>query len=54
MHWFQWAIVVLGVWLFISPWVLGYASINLMLWNNLIIGGLVIIFALWNSTSPEA
>lgn len=54
MRWHQWAIVVLGFWLFVSPWILGYASINLMLWNNLLVGGLAVIFALWNFSPPEA
>ncbi|HXF44190.1 MAG TPA: SPW repeat protein [Candidatus Paceibacterota bacterium] len=53
MRWFHWVIAALGLWIFVSPWILGYSGINLMLWNNLLAGGLIFIFALWNFTPPE-
>ena len=53
MKWYHWAVFGLGIWLFISPWILGYSHINLMLWNNLLVGGLTVAFALWNFSPPE-
>ncbi|MEK7464410.1 MAG: SPW repeat protein [Patescibacteria group bacterium] len=53
MKWNYWALIVLGVWLIVSPWVLGFSDLNLVLWNNLMVGGLMIIFALWNLTPSK-
>lgn len=38
MRVFHWIQLVLSVWIILSPWVLGFASINLALWSNIIIG----------------
>jgi hypothetical protein len=35
-------VFVLGVWVFVSPWVLGFSSINLALWSNCIAGIILI------------
>lgn len=35
---------ILGAWVMLSPWILGFASINLALWGNLL-GGMLIIVA---------
>ncbi|MFH0806558.1 MAG: SPW repeat protein [Candidatus Brennerbacteria bacterium] len=41
-----WALVAGGVWIAVSPWVLGFASANLGRWSNVLIGGLIAIGAL--------
>lgn len=38
-----WLAVLAGVWLIISPWVLGYNGLDSALWNNLILGILFVI-----------
>jgi hypothetical protein len=43
----EWINVVLGVWLFIAPWVLGYSFLAAPAWTAWIIGILVIIMAGW-------
>jgi hypothetical protein len=43
----SWINVILGIWLFISPWVLGFAYRTGMAWTAWIIGVLVFILALW-------
>ena len=53
MSWNNWLLIFLGVWLIASPWALGFYSINLMTWNNVVAGIFVILFALWNVSSPE-
>ncbi len=53
MRWNYWVIIGLAVWLLISPWVLGFSAYNLALWNNMLIGGFIIIIALWDFVPPE-
>jgi hypothetical protein len=47
MKYLNWAQLVLGLWILVSPWVLGFSDITTALWSNVIIGALIIIFALW-------
>lgn len=47
MKYLNWVQLVLGLWILISPWILGFSEISTVLWNNIIIGALVAIFALW-------
>lgn len=44
LNWFQ---LILGLWVFVSPWLLGFSDISTALWSNIIIGALIAIFALW-------
>lgn len=53
MRWNHIVLIVLGIWLLISPWVLGYSALNLPSWNSVLIGVLTIIFALWNVSSTK-
>lgn len=41
----SWINVILGAWLIISPFVLGFATMTTPLWNNIIIGALTVIVA---------
>jgi hypothetical protein len=43
----DWINVVLGVWLFISPWVLRYTGVKDGSWNAWIFGVVTVILALW-------
>jgi len=45
--WEEWLNVALGVWLLISPWVLGFAATAPLMWNFVIIGIVVGVLALW-------
>jgi hypothetical protein len=47
MKYLGWVQLVLGLWIFASPWILGFSDISTALWSNVIIGLLVVIFALW-------
>ncbi len=53
MRWYHWVVVGLAVWLLISPWILGYSGLNLIVWNNLIVAVLLIVFTLWNLSKVE-
>lgn len=48
-----WAIVAGGVWVAVSPWILGFSSVNLARWGNVLAGGLIAIGALSLATKGE-
>jgi SPW repeat len=47
MAWEEWGNVVLGVWLVISPWVLGFSGMAQAMSNAVIVGVVVGVLALW-------
>jgi len=49
-RWAEWLTAVIGVWVFISPWVLGAVSNARILWSSLVVGALLVILALWSSS----
>jgi hypothetical protein len=56
--WEEWASGVLGLWLVVSPWVLGFAGMQAALWTHIVVGVLVIIVSVaallhWPQT-PQA
>ncbi len=46
-------IIVIGVWILISPWILGFASISVALWSNIICGLILIIVGLYGLSVEE-
>ena len=42
-----WAHLVLGLWVMVSPWVVGFVYVNAALWSCLVAGLLIIIGGLW-------
>ena len=45
-RWQDWANLVLGIWLFVSPWVLGfYSNIPRDSWNFFLVGAALVVFA---------
>ena len=49
-RWEEWMTAAIGVWVFISPWVLGAVSNARILWSSLVVGALLVILALWSSS----
>ena len=45
--WEEWVNVVVGAWLFISPFIVGFYGDNAATWNHMILGVLVVIDAIW-------
>jgi hypothetical protein len=46
--------ILLGIWLIISPWVFGYASVGpAAMWNSVVVGALVLIMAATRFASPH-
>jgi hypothetical protein len=46
MYGLSWAMCALGVWLIISPWVVGDSPDAGVVWNNIIVGALAVILGL--------
>lgn len=44
---FNWFQLVLGIWVAVSPWLLGFYGNNMALWSNIVAGVLIVIFSLW-------
>jgi hypothetical protein len=53
MSWNHWAVIAIGAWLIISPWILGFSVLNLAAWNSVLAGGLLIVMMVWDFTPPE-
>lgn len=45
--WLEWTNIVLGAWLLLSPWGLGFSGSTGLMWNAVITGLLIITFAGW-------
>ena len=43
----DWINTVLGLWLVVSPFILGYSATTVALWNGIIVGVVVIVLAVW-------
>lgn len=44
--WEVWVQVLLGLWIVIAPWVLGFASSRALAWNSVIVGIVLIVVSL--------
>jgi len=47
--WVSWLNALLGVWVLISPWVVGFNRSNAAMTNNVIVGIIVIILSVWSA-----
>ncbi|MEK7590316.1 MAG: SPW repeat protein [Patescibacteria group bacterium] len=47
--WIDWICLIIGIWIVVSPWVLGYSSFTPALWSNVIVGVLIFLIALWRT-----
>ncbi|TAK09879.1 MAG: hypothetical protein EPO39_01475 [Candidatus Manganitrophaceae bacterium] len=45
MNYVPWINFILGLWLIISPFLLGYSHVRPAMWNEIIVGVLVLIFS---------
>jgi hypothetical protein len=43
----NWVQLVLGLWVLVSPYILGFSDISTALWSNVIVGIAIVISALW-------
>ena len=49
----EWIALILGIWIFIAPWVLGFVRLGSAAWDHWIVGVLVFLAALWNISAPR-
>jgi hypothetical protein len=47
--WLSWLSALLGLWLIVSPFVLGYTGLTAAFWNNIILGIIVTVLGVWNA-----
>ena len=52
-EWEEWVSVAVGVWLVISPWVLGFTNLATATWAMVVIGILVAAIAAWEIWSAR-
>jgi hypothetical protein len=52
-EWNHWLMIVLGGWIVLSPWMLGFYELNLAVWNALLVGCVIILATLWDAFSRE-
>lgn len=45
--WQEWVNIVLGAWLIVSPWALGFNALQAAMVNALIVGAVVVVLAIW-------
>lgn len=53
-RWQDWVNLILGLWLFVSPWVLAYAMEPAAAWNAYIMGAAIVVFAAIAAYMPKA
>jgi hypothetical protein len=46
-EWEAWASIVLGLWLAISPWIVGFAAVLAARWTDVVLGLLIAAIAGW-------
>jgi hypothetical protein len=51
--WEEWITAVLASWLIVSPWTLGFSELQAATWNQVGVGVLVAILALWSAVSAQ-
>jgi hypothetical protein len=51
--WEEWVTLILGAWLLVSPWFLGFNAVSLLTWNTVLIGIVVTVCAAWAITEVE-
>jgi len=50
----SWVNTVLGVWLIIAPFILGYSKLTGALWNDIIVGIVVAVLSVWAANIKTA
>ncbi len=50
----NWLQLVLGLWVVISPWLLGFSNNDIALWSNIIAGISIVILSLWSIFDKES
>ncbi|MBU2532021.1 MAG: SPW repeat protein [Alphaproteobacteria bacterium] len=53
-RWEEWILIVLGIWVGVSPWILDFTTLPMAMWNHVIVGTIVTVLAVWaTATKPK-
>lgn len=50
----SWIYLILGVWIFTAPWLLGFSDNAAGLWSNLAVGLVLVISSIYGMSSGKA
>jgi len=50
----EWINVLLGAWIFVAPWFLGFAGYPAAAWDHWSVGAVIAILGIWSLASPAA
>jgi len=53
MNWIRKIQIAVGVWLLVSPWILGFSGLDLVTWNVVAAGSVLILLSTWDYASKE-
>ncbi len=48
-----WMTLILGIWIFITPWLLGFATNAAGLWSNVLTGLALVVVSIYGLASTE-
>ncbi len=48
-QWEEWLDLIVGLWLVISPWILGFSDTPMLLWNALLCGAVIAVMSGWTA-----
>ncbi len=51
MHWIT---LILGIWVFISPWLLGFSGHAAGLWSNVVVGLILVVVSIYGLSNTES
>jgi len=49
-----WISIVIGAWLILSPWLLGFADFTFAKWSNVLCGLVLITVSVWKASERSA
>ena len=52
-RWQDWINMVVGLWLFFSPWTLAYTDMTSAAWNAYLLGAGIVVFSIWALFNPQ-
>jgi hypothetical protein len=51
--WLSWINAALGLWLIVSPWIYNNSNVNAILWNDIIVGAIIVVLGAWSALATE-
>ena len=51
-RWQDWIIMIIGIWVFVTPWILGFSNMNFA-WDPFFTGALLVIFSIWELSNKR-